>query len=130
MGHAYSPPGYVRKAYIAEKPGCYPAVRFRYRRMSAFEGMILIGECENITTKERIALEFTAIAGHLIDWDVTGPDGEAIPVTRENLERLDNYYLYIKILNIVKGWEGGDVDPETGVADPSGAADEKNSEPG
>ncbi len=51
------------------------------------------------------------LAERLIDWDLADPDGNAVGIAREAIDRLQPE-LFLKLYRVVLGYSPSDVDPE------------------
>lgn len=119
---AFIPDGYTRAAKIE---GCefHPPLVLEYRPMlsvdrSTFRHRIARLEPEGlagIAVAEQIAA--SEIAGRIVSWTLTDPDGALVAISAENTLRIEPHLL-VKIAEIVLGLTPGAVERE--------AADEKN----
>ena len=112
--------------YVAEKPGCYPAVSFKYRPVLTQNRAVLMKLILDADPRkgEEIAAEF--VERQLVSWDLSArlradeTDPQPVPIRAEHMLRL-HPTLFNCIYRIIMGDVAGDVKPadtatkETGV---------------
>ena len=108
---SFIPDGYTEKGFIKGVDRLYGDLRFTYRPATPDE----VGEySESAPTKRgREEIQFAArfLKGKLLAWDMKDPSGHAVPLTVENLCRV-NRLLLLRIIYVVHGSDASDMDPE------------------
>jgi len=110
--------GYTRRAFIRERPHCYPAVKFEYRpvlpgdRTTIFNA---IREASSGQQEEQIAAR--AIQKYVVKWDIKKRDGSDVKVSVDEALKLDSH-LFQRLFHTSMGSEETDEDPEWNIGRP------------
>lgn len=105
----FIPDGYIDEGFVQGKKGSFDEdTRFKYRPMLPKESDALIRRCSG--KDDMLDIEVEECAPHLIEWDMTGPDGKPVEPTAANLLQVRRGLL-VRILGIIMGLEVSDIDP-------------------
>ena len=124
---AYSTDGYTRDGFI-EGTDFHPGMYFVYRPTTIIERTVINGSVrveyskatrEGFAKSEKLGGE--ALIDHLLSWDVTDPDGNAVELTAENALKIEPH-LFVRLYSIIMGESLSDELKEQ--------ESEKNSQPG
>jgi hypothetical protein len=126
--------GYTAPGYLQGEPKMFPALRFTYRPMTPAERAAWWAFEErqdknpdaqagaDAKSKEKVRL----LSTHVLTWEATGKNGQAVPVDATWLPRL-HATLHDRLFNVVLGIAPPDDDPDKpGQAKPDEAKDAKN----
>lgn len=101
--------GYTEEAYLAAEPFLHGEVRFTRRPMLPEQTSAIVDLMsgpDNIYIRKAAQL----VAPHVKSWSILDAEGKPLPISAKNLLRLKRRLL-IRIIDIVAGFRGGDVDP-------------------
>ena len=102
MPAAYLPDGYTAKGYLAEVPRLYDALRFEYRPCPVDEGSEFLEAGYKLTPKQADARTAQFLSDHLVSWDLTGTDGQLLPIAPSTfLKGLFNRVVFKRLAQIV-----------------------------
>lgn len=103
--------GFTRTSFIKEVPGLHGELRFSYRPMLPEERNALrrvIGEAAG--DKGNMLLQ-AALTKHLVDWNATDDQGDAVKISQDGVRRLPPA-LYDRLYLIVSGIDASDPLPD------------------
>lgn len=109
------PAGSVASRYIAESPRTYDACRISVQLLTheeRYQASDKIGACKSPLQASRLIRDL--IARRLKSWDLTGDDGEVLPITPEVIAVIQPRMVE-RLYNIIMGFEAGDEDPADAV---------------
>jgi len=109
--------GYTKEAYVTKRHNMWPDVRISYRpllpmqsiQFSKLLGRLAGSSRDSEDTREQ-TVQAEMLARQLVEWDVRNRKGDAVPIKPANILRLEPL-LMMRMVGIVMGEEGGDVDP-------------------
>ena len=108
---AYLHDGYTCAGYVQERRHLHPAVRFTYRPMLRQNRSVVFKRIRDDSDPKALDVVYArTIAGQIVEWDLTMPDGAPVPLTAEHILRLEPN-LFDKLFNIVTGISVTDEDP-------------------
>lgn len=111
MACDFIPDGYTENIYIAASPGgFYGEHRLTIRPATVQERAPLMENDKDGLRKEYNDAGAALLAKKVVKWDVTDPDGNAVPVTAQNALKL-RPFLFERLVNVVAGWVPPDHDP-------------------
>ena len=104
--------GYTEKAYIAEFPRIHHAQRIEYRPM-VHKQRYIVGHAIGTAKTPGASSDYICerIAEHVKAWDVVDKNGQAVPITLEEVVWL-KAELIESMYSIISGRSGGDPDPD------------------
>lgn len=105
--------GYTESGYIAEKPGIYEAVRFKYRRM-LHGALARVRDRMNQGSLDGAKAVYPELAEHVKEWDVKEYDKDekevgTLKIGVKEVARLAPQ-LVEKLFNIVAGYQASDME--------------------
>ena len=126
-----TPSGYIfdgmeLDAYVAEKPGCYPGVSFKYRPVLTQNRAVTMQLIIKADARRGEELAAELVERQVISWDLSAKlyadsiDPEPVPIKAAHILRL-HPTLFNCIYRIILGDVAGDVKPADTATAESGA---------
>lgn len=113
---SYIADGYTESGYIAEKPGIYEAVHFKYRRM-LHGALARVRDKMNQGNLDGAKAVYPELAEHLKEWDVKeyDKDGKEVGTLKLGVKEVARLapQLVEKLFNIIAGYQASDVEPSS-----------------
>jgi hypothetical protein len=101
--------GYTAKGYIEAVPRLYDELRFTYRPVQAIERQKLIASMNKLGDKHT-EVTMGLVASRLVSWELKDDQGKDYPIGKESVMLLQPQ-LWVKLSNIVLGFDASDADP-------------------
>jgi hypothetical protein len=110
---SYIADGYTESGYIAEKPGIYEAVRFKYRRM-LHPSLAKVRDKMNLGSYEGAKAIYPEIASRVTEWDIKeyDKDGKEVGTLKVGVNEIAHLatQLVEKLFNIIAGYLPNDTE--------------------
>lgn len=100
MACGYIDDGYTLDGFIKEEAGLYPAVRFKFRPLTADEQIRNFSDWHKIAPSERSERSSQMVASKVVSWDLKDSKGATVAIKAVNCKRL-KYELSDRIVTIL-----------------------------
>lgn len=107
----YISDGYEEDGYIAELPGLFPALRFKYRPMLVEARDTLAQALSSRRPSESHKALSAAMASRIVNWDASDATGKPLPIEPVTFQHL-RPRLFDRLYAIVCGDSASDIDPK------------------
>jgi len=115
MDSAFIDDGYTLDGYIAERHGLHSELQFTYRPLTRREDVALVAAISSLPSNEQGMVDSEqksaeCVAKHLVSWSLKNRAGAAVPISPDNVQRLQPIVAG-RLLQIIRGREASDRRP-------------------
>ena len=114
MESHYIPDGHTDTAFIKGVPNVFPDTSITYRPMLHEDRMALDAAIIKGDPRQKSQAIIGQICSFVLSWDCVKPDGKTVELVPDEVRRLRNA-LIERIYDIILGWSGGDVKPNSKI---------------